>query len=157
MYITTSRKPSDATRVLARNISSFLNGTYENRGKKSIEDIVSRARSLGFRRIIVINETKGNPNKLAFIKIDDNWDWMTPEIIFSITTQQLERIGRIGKEVVLHSEDSELANLFEIPKPTTDDTISLSITHDAILFSYGKKKLLLNIKDRISKRSNSIE
>jgi len=105
MYITTSRKPSDSTRVIARNISSFLNSTYENRGKKSVEDVVSRARLLGFRRVMVISESKGNPNKLSFISVDKGWDWMSPELLFSVATSQLKgKIGRLGKEVSVHAK-----------------------------------------------------
>ena len=147
MYITTSRKPSDSTRVIARNISSFLNSTYENRGKKSIEDIVSRARLLGFRRVMLISETKGNPNKLSFISIDKSWDWMSPELLFSVATSQLKgKIGRIGKEVSVHAKEKDLANLFDLPEPATDDTVTLSIQRDSITFKYGPKKLALNIK-----------
>ena len=147
MYITTSRKPSDSTRVLARNISSFLNSTYENRGKKSVEDVVSRARLLGFRRVMVISESKGNPNKLSFISIGESWDWMSPELLFSVATAQLKgKIGRLGKEVSVHAKEKDLANLFDLPEPTTDDTVTLSIQRDSIMFKYGPKKLTLNIK-----------
>jgi len=155
MYITTSRKPSDSTRVIARNISSFLNSTYENRGKKSIEDIVSRARLLGFRRVMLISESKGNPNKLSFISIDKGWDWMSPELLFSIPTSQLKgKIGRIGKEVSMHVKEKDLANLFDIPEPTTDDTVTLSIQRDSIIFKYGPKKLTLNIKGFMTTKSD---
>jgi hypothetical protein len=147
MYITTSRKPSDSTRVLARNLSSFLNSTYENRGKKSVEEVVSRARQLGFRRVMVISESKGNPNKLSFISIDKGWGWMSPELLFSVSTAQLkERVGRLGKEVSVHSTSKDLADLFDLPEPATDDTITLSIQNDSITFKYGPKKLVLNIK-----------
>ena len=147
MYITTSRKPSDSTRVLARNISSFLNSTYENRGKKSVEDVVSRARLLGFRRVMVISESKGNPNKLSFISIGERWDWMSPELLFSVATPQLkEKVGGLGKEVSVHAKDKDLADLFALPEPSTDDTVTLSIQRDSITFKYGPKKLALNIK-----------
>jgi len=147
MYITTSRKPSDSTRVIARNISSFLNSTYENRGKKSVEDVVSRARLLGFRRVMVISESKGNPNKLSFISISKSWDWMSPEMLFSVATPQLkEKVGRLGKEVSVHAKDKDIADLFDIPDPVTDDTVTLSIQKDSITFRYGSKKLALNIK-----------
>ena len=147
MYITTSRKPSDSTRVIARNISSFLNSTYENRGKKSVEDVVSRARLLGFRRVMVISESKGNPNKLSFISVDKGWDWMSPELLFSVATSQLKgKIGRLGKEVSVHAKEKDLANLFDLPEPATDDTVTLSIQRDSIIFKYGPKKLTLNIK-----------
>ncbi|VVB73358.1 putative Brix domain-containing ribosomal biogenesis protein [uncultured archaeon] len=147
MYITTSRKPSDSTRVLARNISSFLNSTYENRGKKSIEDVVSRARLLGFRRVLIISESKGNPNKLSFISIAKGWDWMSPEILFSVATSQLkEKIGRIGKDAFVHAKNKDLADLFGAPEPATDDTVTVSIQNDSIAFKYEAKKLVLNIK-----------
>jgi len=147
MYITTSRKPADATRVLANNLASLLNGEYENRGKKSIEEVVERARFLGYRRVMIIGEAKGNPNRLSFISIGKDWKWLNPEIMFSMPTAQLkERIRPLGKGVELLSKDKDIASLFEFPEPVTDDIVRLSVTADRIMIAYDKKHLVLNIK-----------
>lgn len=160
MYITTSRKPAAATRVLAGNLASLLNGDYENRGKKSIDEVVERARFLGYRRVMMIGETKGNPNRLSFIRIGRSWEWLNPEVMFSMPTSQLkERIRPLGKDVELISSNKEVGPLFEIPEPTTDNITKLSISADRITFFYDRKRLILNIKSlsRISSEGNEEE
>jgi hypothetical protein len=72
---------------------------------------------------------------------------MSPELLFSVATAQLKgKIGRLGKEVSVHAREKDLADLFDIPEPATDDTVALSIQRDSIIFKYGPKKLILNIK-----------
>ncbi len=147
MYVTTSRKPSAAARVLARNIAAFLSGAYENRGKKSIDEVAARSRVLGHNRAIVISEAHGSPNTLAFMAVDDGWEWMKPEIQFSAPMESTkERTRSIGRQVVIEAEDKSLADLFAVGPSTEDDVVTLRITKDELSFSYGKKGLSLRIK-----------
>ncbi|MEM4133675.1 MAG: hypothetical protein QXO35_00440 [Candidatus Micrarchaeia archaeon] len=160
MYVTTSRKPSLSTKILASNLATFLNSKYEPRGKKSIEDVISRADELGYTRIIIVSETKGNPNKLSFIDISDEWRWVFPFIIFSVDTKFVhKKIGRINKEVemiIKNSSKSEkakrIADLFVIPEPTTDDTTKFIISDNSLLFKYKDKRMQLKIKELLESR-----
>lgn len=162
MYVTTSRKSSLSTKILASNIATFLNAKYEPRGKKSIEDVITRADELGHSRIIVVSETKGNPNKLAFIDTSDEWRWVFPFIIFSVDTEFVhKKIGRINKEVEMIIKNREksvnsqrIANLFDIPEPTTDDTAKFIISDNSLVFKYKDKKMQLKIKQLLESREN---
>lgn len=72
IYVTTSRKPSVLTRRLTRWLVALLGGKTENRGKRSIAEIVERAAALGISRVLVIGEDHGNPRKLSFL---ENGEW----------------------------------------------------------------------------------
>ncbi len=156
MYITTSRKPSNSTKILASNISSFLNSKYEPRGKKSIEEVIDRARKLGFRRIMVVSEQKGNPNKLAFIDAGKNSRWIFPFIIVSVPTEYItKRIRQVRKEVELSADKGceRIARLFDIPSSQTDDVSKIHISKSKIEFSYKEARLSFNIKDLLESRA----
>ena len=64
IYLTTSRDPSQRTRRFARAISSFMEWRYIQRGKKSLDEILSE-----YRKIIILREIKGNP---SFMDIFEN-------------------------------------------------------------------------------------
>ncbi|MEM3702582.1 MAG: hypothetical protein QXZ69_01855, partial [Candidatus Micrarchaeia archaeon] len=106
------------------------------------------------------SETKGNPNKLAFIDISDEWRWVFPFIIFSVDTKFVhKKIGRINKEVemiIKNSNKSEkakrIADLFVIPEPTTDDTTKFIISDNSLLFKYKDKRMQLKIKELLESR-----
>jgi hypothetical protein len=143
MYITTSRKPSDATRKLARLLSNFL-GIYENRGKKSIADIVTRADELGYSRVVMLSERRGNPDSLSFIKVAEEWSWMDPEIMISVKqpTPEMSRIKKQAKYI----GDEKYSDLFDLQEPDTDDIATVKMDDKRISLSYNKSSLVLNIK-----------
>lgn len=68
LYITTSRKPSATTRRLAKWLARLLHGESENRGKRSVSEIMERAENAGLDGVLVIGESHGNPSKLSFIR-----------------------------------------------------------------------------------------
>jgi rRNA maturation protein Rpf1 len=144
MYITTSRKPSDTTRRLARTIANFI-GIYENRGKKTIEDVVTRADELGENRVMIISQSGGNPNSLSFISVDGEWGWLEPEIIFSVKLP-LTKIRRLGNQKE-YQGDKKYSNLFDFHEPDTDDVVSVKMNDKIISFVYKKLNLELKIKE----------
>ena len=144
MYITTSRKPSDPTRKLARLVANFI-GTYENRGKKSIDEVVTRADELGDNRIMMLTERQGNPNSISFISIGKEWDWIGPEIMISFDPSSIPRIGKLGKDVK-YSGDKKYSGLFDFHEPYTDDMVELSMDDRQISFNYKKSRFILKIK-----------
>ena len=143
MYITTSRKPSDQTRKFARLFANFI-GVYENRGKKSIDEAVARARELGEHRIIILSESKGNPNAINFISINNEWAWMEPEITFSSESSKLPDTKGIRKQVK-YDGDKIYSNLFDFQEPDTDDVVVVGMNDKHLSFSYGKLKFSVNI------------
>jgi len=70
LFVTTSRKPSQLTRRVARFLGRVL-GKYENRGKHGLAEVASRADAAGYSRLLLVYERKGNPAELSFY--EDNW------------------------------------------------------------------------------------
>ena len=74
MLVTTSRHASLELKKLALNFSLEHKANYLNRGKKTIDEVISLARKEGHSKIAVI---KGE-NKTDYIEIhhSGNWDWI---------------------------------------------------------------------------------
>lgn len=62
MFITSSRKPSAITRILCKQMASFLNCDYINRGKKSIGEVLYLAEGIN---LLVVGEYHGNPGSIT--------------------------------------------------------------------------------------------
>jgi rRNA maturation protein Rpf1 len=163
MYITTSRNVSKSTKIFAYNLANFLNSIYEHRGKKSIEDVMARAEQLGFNRIIVVSEQKGNPRKLAFIN-SEKMEWIFPFIIFSVPTEYtIKKIRPIKKEVEMATEAKtkekakiadRIASLFSLPKPYSDDTVKFIVSDNKLEFKYKELKMKINILYLLERKNN---
>jgi len=70
MLLTTSRKPSAATRRLAKSLAlCFPFSKYSSRGKSSMLGFVHAAGLAGHSRLAVINDSKGNPSQISFARI----------------------------------------------------------------------------------------
>ena len=144
MYITTSRKPSDPTRRLARLISNFI-GVYENRGKKSVHDVVKRAGELNETHILMISDKSGNPESLSFIAIEDGeeWKWVDPEVV--INFKEPLPVSRKIQKPVKYAGEIKYSNLFGLQEPDTDDFVVLEMNDKMLSFTYKKSKFTLNI------------
>lgn len=142
MYITSSRKPSLTTKRLGRTLARLLpRGIYENRGKKSVEEIAARAKTLGKSRAMLVHEHKGNPEKLVFMEIGKEWKWLSPQV-------RIIKLGKLPKiEIkstsmeIIGTEKNELSGLFNLEK-TPDPDIVLESEEESWSFFSGKKKLL---------------
>jgi len=62
MLITSSRKPSAKTRILCKQLASFVNCEYVNRGKMSMHEVLHLADGEPF---LIVGEYHGNPGSLA--------------------------------------------------------------------------------------------
>jgi len=148
MYITTSRKPSQKTRRLAKFLSKVFLSIYENRGKKSISEVVARADSLGEKRVMIVKEHHGNPSVLSFISIGpraEEWGWLDPEI--RITVEEIPDPPEIDAEgVMLEGKDKEkYQHLFGFEKPDTDLLVEVIIEGKEIKIKYNKKSFKMKI------------
>lgn len=124
LYITTSRKPSQATRKLARWLALLANAASENRGKRSVGDCVERARALGMTRLLFVYEKQGNPVELAFYDASAQTEgeseggaWLEPSIaILGVSfPEEKQKLGRAFKHVrvkPLDAEGEEVEKLF---------------------------------------------
>ncbi|MFH0972012.1 MAG: hypothetical protein V1835_05615 [Candidatus Micrarchaeota archaeon] len=125
IYISTGRKPSQLTRKFGRLLSLILNAKYENRGKKSVDEICARAEKFGCIRIAFIYEKKGNPALIQFY--DEGKGWMDGELMV-LGVNLPERSGRIPKNLKIIAEDAEggkIAALFGIEMEVEDETSKL--------------------------------
>lgn len=66
MLISTSRKPSQKTRIFCKNFSHAFDFEYVNRGKSSLRELIIKASELGHDSLVLVYQIKGNPSKLTF-------------------------------------------------------------------------------------------
>lgn len=138
ILITTSRKPSKNTRVFARRLSCLLPlSEYTPRGKKSISELAELSVSKGFRKIIVIQDKKGNPSKLQFLEISkDNWEWADEIEIKSVS---LKQIKERQKEVFF--TDKKLAKIFLI-EPIKEADVEIKTNKNEIIFILNNEEVM---------------
>ncbi|MFH1750902.1 MAG: hypothetical protein ABH863_04450 [Candidatus Micrarchaeota archaeon] len=106
LYLSTGRKPSQLTRKVARLLSLILQAKYENRGKKSVDEVCIRAEKFGCQKVAFIYEKKGNPASIEFFDEEKGW---LPEIISISGIYLPKRKGkkRIPPSIQLICEGSE--------------------------------------------------
>lgn len=75
LFVSTSRKPRQETRKLAKWLARFL-GETENRGKRSVDEVVARAENKGFKRLVFVYERGGRPCELVFFENK----WLEPSL-----------------------------------------------------------------------------
>ncbi|HLD60167.1 MAG TPA: hypothetical protein VI912_04175 [Candidatus Bilamarchaeaceae archaeon] len=80
--LTTSRYPSSKTKIFAKNLAGTIGTLYSARGKKSVESIIQLARKKGEERICIVVENNKKPQKIMFIKVNEDatWAWLPGEI-----------------------------------------------------------------------------
>ncbi|MFH0817139.1 MAG: hypothetical protein V1909_00720 [Candidatus Micrarchaeota archaeon] len=142
MYLSTSRKPSILSKRLCKTLSALLpRGIYENRGKKSIEEVADRARKLGKSRVLLLYEHHGNPDKFQFMDVGKNWEWLSPEVKIT-KLGQIPQLKSKTKELRLEGEkNKEFANLFNLESSNGEEEVRLILSSDNWSFYSGSKKL----------------
>ncbi|MDD5317259.1 MAG: hypothetical protein PHF51_00845 [Candidatus ainarchaeum sp.] len=78
VLVTTGRNPCGEARELCRSLASVLPlAACENRGNKTIEGVVSRARLYGKKRVAVISCGNGKVSGMSFAKVTgSSWEWL---------------------------------------------------------------------------------
>ncbi len=110
MLITTSRKPSGRTRSFCQSMAHVLNAKYVNRGKMSFRDVLIKATSLGFQKIAIVSQIKGNPSKIEIY--DENGEML---LFLKITVSLLNLKGKVNSDALSMRCDIE-----ELKKPLID-------------------------------------
>ncbi len=137
LFITTARKPSQQTRKLARWLETLLHAECENRGKRSVEEVMRRAATAGFSRVLFIHESHGNPSELVFR--DENEGWLEPSIQLSgASIPERGKRRRLPKEVKakpLDSAGEKIAGLFGLETlPGEEEELILIASSREIFF-----------------------
>ena len=138
LFITTSRKPSAQTRKLARWFARLLGGECENRGKRSVDEVMQRAAAQGFSRVLFIHDKNGNPAELVFR--DEAEGWLEPSIGVSGTVIPEKGSGprvRATDEVkakTLDSAGEKIAALFGLSESSNEDALVLIAGAKEIFF-----------------------
>lgn len=148
IYITTSRKPSLLTRRLCKTLSKILpNSKYENRGKKSIDEVFERAKLLGKRRALLVYEKHANPSKILFMEIKARkWNWLEPELTIS-KIRFLKISNELPDEITIEGEKKEiLENLFDFENPEGDELITLKNFEGELKFSHKGSEIGVKLK-----------
>ncbi|MBI4360370.1 hypothetical protein HY572_01205 [Candidatus Micrarchaeota archaeon] len=76
MLVTTSRKPGQLTRSVARTLAKAFGAEYLNRGKAGMDSVLGHAETLGISHVLFVWEKNGNPARLVAF----DGDWIEPEI-----------------------------------------------------------------------------
>ena len=141
IYVTTSRKPSQGTRSLARWLARFLGGECENRGKRSLAEIVERAEAAGFKRLLFVYESHGNPSELSFYEEG----WLSPVLKIKSVELPEKKPGRITPgEVRIVAEDEmgkKMAPLFSVEDSVEKNAVEMHLSRDAVIFELGGKSV----------------
>ncbi|MBI5224976.1 hypothetical protein HY989_03830 [Candidatus Micrarchaeota archaeon] len=144
LFISTGRKPTATARKLARLLSLILMAKYENRGKRSVDDVCARAEHHGMTKIAFIYERKGNPSSIQFF--DQTNGWLVEEIaILGMSMPERKGRSRIPESCEVDIKDAigrkfaELLGLVESGEPTKLRAI---FSEKLITFILGEDKIL---------------
>lgn len=143
MLVTTSRKPSQNTRTIARLLARLLGSIYFSRGKASFDVLVSEAEKSGFKRVLVIGEDHGNVGSLSF------WQdgWLEPEVnVKSVFLGTKNRVARVSK---VDSQDEfgvKLKQLFALDEMEEGTTRMVLNRESVIFFEEGRKVLEFKLR-----------
>lgn len=134
--ITTSRQAPSKMQGLAKKLSELIPGSlFEQRGKKTLEQLVRLARKSGHSRLIIITSESNCLFSVQFIRLDEEkWEWMQ-EVI---NIQEFET----GESMIVENLEStpELETLFEFE--SSPEGASLTRKGNTLCFSKGTNKLL---------------
>lgn len=155
MLVTTSRKPGQLTRSVARALSQILGGRFQNRGKSGFEEMAAMAERHGLSRILFVWEKNGNPDRLVFFDLekaaelgeDDNADknpWLKPELQVSGVVFPRVPFRKQGCTLKTEGQDGlKIGKLFLASEGENQMVIS-----GKTLKAYNEKRLILELRIR---------
>ncbi|RLF24390.1 MAG: hypothetical protein DRN15_03115 [Thermoprotei archaeon] len=85
IVVTTCRRPGRRIRSFCNELAAVLPEAIRvNRGKQSIEDLAATALSLGASKVIIVGSRRGNPGRLIFMEVgEDYYKWIPPKVIIA--------------------------------------------------------------------------
>jgi len=123
-------------------LSRLLGAIYENRGKRSVNEVGARAEQLGLRRVLFLYEAKGNPARIAF------WEdgWLEPELaIYRVrgADEKGPRVPSVESKVLTEGPDGEkLKELLDLSEPEGSRFIEVRASSKGLHFFYNEFELL---------------
>ncbi|MBO4302054.1 hypothetical protein J5839_01750 [Methanosarcinaceae archaeon] len=155
MLITSSRKPSDSTRILCKKLAVFFDCHYMTRGKMSLSEVLEEGRE---NIILLVGEFHGNPGSLSFYGTDGSL-YLSLHISQTspspLGTDELKK-GQIGLSLSENETSGDAERLYRVIADTVfegfiPDTAGcgrlLTVSSDALSFSVrGTVFLKLYIK-----------
>lgn len=134
LLVSTSRKPNQYTRTLARQLAHALRAGFENRGKRALSEMVAIAEQKGLTRLLLVYERHGNPHSLNFWA---DGEWLNPVIMLGgVNLRERGRI-KLPREVTGKASDAEgkrLLKLFGFEKPEVRDAVVVKLSGKEITF-----------------------
>ena len=134
MLISTSRKPSQKTRKFCKNLAHATDSTSVNRGKMNMRELLLRALDEDEINLAVVNEIKGNPNKITFYS---NKGEVLITILISVITTN-ERLNISPSKLKIVSDVQELNCLsdilgFELVEKAEENYINITSGYDDLV------------------------
>ncbi|MFA4946130.1 MAG: hypothetical protein WC607_01130 [Candidatus Micrarchaeia archaeon] len=146
LLVTTSRKPGALTRRLARWLGRFL-GDCDNRGKSPLSDIVARAESKGYSRVLFIYERHGNPCELSFYEED----WIEPAVQITGIDWVEAKEPRLPAAAFATGKDAtgkKIAALFALEKPE-GRAVEIKASENEISFTVNGERVGPKLKIKV--------
>lgn len=141
MLVTTSRKPGQLTRAVARALAKAFGAEYLNRGKAGMDSVLGHAETLGISHVLFVWEKNGNPARLVAF----DGDWIEPEIqVQGVVFPRKSFRGQGGKITV---EDDAGQVFKELFKPEPGPNKILLSGSKLSLFNSGELLLELRFKE----------
>ncbi len=145
--ITTSRDPSSRLKQFAKEIRLIIpNSARVNRGATKVEDLVASSRKSEFSDLVVLQETRGEPDGLILCHLP-----LGPTAYFSLTNcvlrHDLDGMGTMSEaypHIILNNFTTSLGNrvgdvlrcLFPVPKQDSKRIMTFSNDADTISFRH---------------------
>ena len=145
--VTTSRDPSSRLKAFAKEVKLlFPNSQRVNRGGHKVPELVEVCRSSDFTDIIVVQETRGEPDGLVISHLP-----FGPTAYFTLRNcvqrHDIENVGNMSEafpQVILDGFKSKLGrrlgnvlkSLFPVPKPDSKRVVTFSNQDDHISFRH---------------------
>ena len=165
LCVTTSRDPSSKLKQFAKEVKlMFPNSQRVNRGNHKVEELVDVCRSSDFTDIVIVQETRGNPDGLVICHLP-----FGPTAFFTLSNcvqrHDIEGCGPMSEafpHIILDNFETKLGQrvgnilkcLFPVPKPDSKRVVTFSNSEDFISFRHhmydkdGKTVLLKEIGPR---------
>ncbi|MFH1056741.1 MAG: hypothetical protein V1717_03025 [Candidatus Micrarchaeota archaeon] len=140
LYVSTSRKPTQNTRILAKWLARLLDGEYENRGKRSVSDIAARMEEKSFARAVFVYEKHGSPHSLEFFDLQEGW--LSPVVLIGgFTAESEKRVPVVTSFEAVDSEGRKILGLGGFENSEVEDGLKLVASAKEIGFYDGKNKV----------------
>ncbi len=106
MFISSTREPSQQTRILCKQLARLFNAEYVNRGKANTRAVFARALEKGHKVILLIGSFHGSPGSMAFYD-DEGKCLLSMHVAISRSAE-----GRFFPKGFILVGDSKLAKRF---------------------------------------------